>query len=81
MTDVEQIRLAEQRVENVQRVLGAVQTGLRTAEDVTVAVEQARRPLRRFVIAVVVVVGIAACVTLVARYRSRSAPSTDDATG
>ncbi len=80
MTDVEQIRLAEQRVENVQRVLGAVQAGLRTAEDVTVAVEQVRRPLKRFAIAVVVVVGIAAVVTLVARRRSRRTRSTDDAT-
>jgi hypothetical protein len=78
MTDVEQIRLAEQRVENVQRVLGAVQTGLRTAEDVTVAVERARRPLRRVLVAVVVVVGIAAVVTLVTRSRSQGAQSTDD---
>jgi hypothetical protein len=77
MTDVEQIRLAEQRVESVQRALGALQAGLHTAEEVTVAVERARRPLRRLAIAVVVVAGIAVVVALVRRSRSNGADAAD----
>lgn len=70
MTDVEKIRLAEQRVDDLQRVLGSVQSGLHAVEQVSTAVERSRRPLKRLLVAVAVISIVAVVAAVVSRRRA-----------